>query len=238
MDAFIAKYDSSGNEVWTRQFGTSGNDNALAMVADGSGDIYVAGVTWGTFSGQTPSFSEDAFIAKYDSSGNEVWTRQFGTSGHDWANAMVADGSGNIYVAGWTEGIFSGQASSGSGDAFIAKYDSSGNKVWTRQFGTSGDDYANAMVADGSGNIYVAGWTDYTFVAQTLLVDSDSFIAKYDSSGNELWTRQFGTSGNDSAYAMAADGSGNIYVAGDTTGAFSGQGSSGGVDAFIMKLRK
>jgi hypothetical protein len=91
------------------------------MAADGSGNIYVAGWTSGTFSGQTLSGDSDTFIAKYDSSGNEVWTRQYGTSGHDGAYAMVADGSGNIYVAGWTDGTFSGQTSSGSDDAFIMK---------------------------------------------------------------------------------------------------------------------
>jgi hypothetical protein len=91
------------------------------MVADESGNIYVVGVTSGTFSGQTSLGGYDAFIAKYDSSGNAVWTSQFGTSGGDGASDMVADGSGNIYVAGVTSGTFSGQSSSGGNDAFIMK---------------------------------------------------------------------------------------------------------------------
>ena len=289
-DAYIAKYDASGNMVWTRQFGTSDYDFVLAMAADGSGNIYMAGETNGTFPGQTSSGQPDAFIAKYDTSGDEVWRRQFGVSGTDLANAMVADGSGNIYVAGYTEGTFPGQTSSGNGNAFVARYDTLGNLVWTRQFdtlvgdgvkamvadgsgniyvagytmgtppdlsgfgdvfiarydnlgnqvwirqvGTNGTDMAGAMVADGLGNIYVVGNTGATMIEDTLITSGGAFIARYDTLGNEVWMREFDTSGDVYAGALTVDESGNIYVAGDTNGTFPGQTSSGGPDAFIAK---
>jgi len=155
--------DTPKNEVWTRQFGTLEDDNVHAMVADELGNIYMAGGTgWpgqSSYLGLGIEQLDDTFIAKYDASGNEVWTRQFGTSGNDLAYAMVADGSGNIYVAGGTEGSFPGQTSSGGVDAFIAKYDTSGNEIWTTQFGTGDFDVVRAMVADGSGNMYVTGKT-------------------------------------------------------------------------------
>ena len=214
---FVAKYDASGNEIWTRRFGTTHDGAVHAMVADGSGNIYMAGGTGGMEPGARLGFgisgADDTFFAKYDDSGNEVWTRQFGTEGNNFAYAMVTDGSGNIYMAGGTEGTFPGQTSSGGVDAFIAKYDDSGNEIWTKQFGTSDSDVVRAMVADGSGKIYVAGGTKGTFPGQTSSGGVDAFIAEYDDSGNEIWTRQFGNLVNEYEYVMAADGAGNIYVA-------------------------
>ena len=239
-DAFIIKCDVSGNEIWTSQFGTSLDDFAFAVVADGSGNIYVAGGTDGTFPGQLSSVGFDPFVAKYDASGNEIWTRQFGQSESDVVRAMVADEAGNIYMAGGT-GEYAGQRTYlGSGvenadDTFFTKYDASGNEVWTRQFGSDRPDLVYAMVADGSGNIYMAGGTEGDLPGQTSSGGVDAFIAKYDTSGNEMWTRQFGTGDFDIVRAMVADGSGNICVAGGTEGTFPGQTSSGGVDAFIAE---
>ena len=65
-----------------------------------------------------------------------LWTRQFGTSGYDFARAVAVDPEGNVYVAGRTEGALPGQVSSGDFDAFVRKYDRDGDEVWTRQFGT------------------------------------------------------------------------------------------------------
>jgi hypothetical protein len=60
-------------------------------------------------------------------------------------------------------------------------------------------------------------------------------VRKYDADGNELWTRQFGTAGVDSASGVAADASG-LYVAALTSGTFPDQTSAGGTDAFVAKI--
>ena len=221
------------NEVWTRQFGTSDSDDlAFAVVADGSGNVYVAGGT------ENPSIVLDAFITKYDASGNEIWTRRFGTT-HDGAvHAMVADGSGNIYMAGGTGGMEPGArlgfGISGADDTFFAKYDASGNEIWTRQFGNLVNEYEYVMAADGAGNIYVANTvSEYPssvskFLSCGFAHDAEGshvLLAKYDTSGKEVWAGKFATGHWDTACAIAAEGSGNIYVAGKTGG-----------DVFIMKL--
>jgi cysteine-rich repeat protein len=239
-DAFVRKYDSSGNILWTRQFGTSGYDVANDVSVDSSGNVYVAGFTAGTFPGQTNSGGQyDAFVVKYDSSGTLVWARQFGTSSGDIASGVSADSSGNAYVAGHTNGALPGQTNLGNSDAFVRKYDGSGTELWTRQYGTPGFySYDNAMgvSVDGSGNAYVAGYTTGNFMGQTSSGGTDAYVRKYDSSGTEVWTKQFGTFADDSAYGISVDSSTNIYVAGTTTGTFSGQTNSGGQDVFILKL--
>jgi len=224
INAFVRKYNGSGNEVWTRQFGTAeAYDSALGVVVDGSGNVYAAGTVWGALPGQTYLGSGDAFVRKYDGSGNEIWTRQFGSSDSDEARAVAVDASGNVYVAGWM-----------SGAAFVRKYDGSGNELWTRQFGTSYYPGASGVAVDSSGNVYVAGDTDNALPGQSTNINA--FLRKYDSSGSELWTRQFGTSGSDRASDVAVDSSGNVYVAGYTDNALPGQTSSGDVDAFVVKF--
>ena len=86
---------------WIRQFGSSSGDRARGISVDASG-IYVAGFTNGTLPGQTSAGGRDAFVRKYDANGNEVWTRQFGSSSNDQAFGISVDASG-IYVAGRTE---------------------------------------------------------------------------------------------------------------------------------------
>src|SRR5262249_60794229 len=94
----------------------------------------------------------------------------------------------------------------GSGDAFVRKYDFAGNELWTRQFGTADIDLAHGVAVDGSG-VYVAGYTYGIFPRQAGAGGVDAFVRKYDAAGNELVTRQFATSANDTALGVAADAS-------------------------------
>ncbi len=235
-DAFLRKYDADGTEVWTRQFGTDALDIATAIAVDGSG-VYVAGVTEGALPGQTYGGDLDAFLRRYDKSGTEGWTHQFGTSRWDVARAVATDASG-VYVAGWTLGTLPDQASAGGLDAFLRKYDADGTEGWTRQFGTDEWEYAYAVATDSSG-VYVAGSTGGTFPGQTKAGSGSSleaFVRKYDTSGTEVWTRQFGSAvGLVEAYAVAADPSG-VYAAGVAIGPLPGQTPLGGQDAFLGKL--
>src|SRR5262245_12525426 len=66
-----------------------------------------------------------------------TWVSQFGTSGHDIAWGVARDGTGNVYVAGHTEGALPGQNTAGGIDAFLRKSDATGAEIWTRQFGTA-----------------------------------------------------------------------------------------------------
>ncbi len=231
-DAFVRKYDSSGREVWTSQFGSSARDVANGVSVDASG-VYVVGQTYGDLAGQTSVGAIDAFVRKYDSSGMEVWTRQFGSPKPSSNIAQAVDAGGNVYVAGHTWGALPGQTSAGERDVFVRKYDSSGTELWTRQYGTSSRDVASGISVDASGYVYVAGETGGTLPGQTSAGGTtDTFVRKYDSNGNELWTRQFGTSGYDQARGISVDTSGRVYVVGSTGGTLPGQTSSG---AFVRK---
>ena len=233
-DAFVRKYDAGGNELWTRQLGTSGDDGAYAVAVDSSGNVLVGGFTHGPLHGQTHAGGADAFLCKYDASGTLLWTRQLGSTVHDGVRAVSVDHQGHVFVAGVTLGALPGHSSSGSDDAFVRRYDANGGLVWSRQLGTSLNDQAFAVSADADGSVAVAGYTAGTLPGQMNLGGQDAFVRRYDGAGNELWTRQFGTlSDSDHAYGTSVSPDGRIFVAGATRWALPGQPHAGEFDAFV-----
>ena len=217
---------------WIRQFGGNGIDTGRSVSADTLGNVYVSGHVEGapivvSLGGR------DAFLQKYDSAGNASWTRQFGTSNHDSSWGVEADGLGNVYVVGETLGVL-GAASLGDQDAYLRKYDTFGNVLWTSQFGTSNSDQALKASVDGLDNVYVAGQTRGSLGGLFLGGDSDAFVRKYTSAGTALWSRQLGSSGTDVAEGLAADSLGNVFIGGRTSGSITGV-NVGSWDAFIAK---
>jgi hypothetical protein len=118
-DAFVMKLNGSGDRVWTRQTGTPGSDEAIAVACTAKA-VYVVGSTTGALPGQVLLGETDAFVQRFEPKGTEVWTVQFGTVDYDKVSAYAL-GSGAGYVAGTTHGAFEGQVNAGDRDAFLTK---------------------------------------------------------------------------------------------------------------------
>ena len=185
-DLFLIKYDAAGNHQWTRLFGTIVTDKGAAITLDSAGDVYIAGATVDHLDGIPNAGGFDFFLVKYDDAGSRLWTRQFGSSGDDFAYGLAADVSGHVYVAGSTAGDLDGQTNSGAEDAFITKYDGTGNRLWTRLLGTTGSDVARAIAKDAtSPYLYVAGYTSGSLDGQQNVGGHDMFAVRYDTDGNK-----------------------------------------------------
>jgi DNA-binding beta-propeller fold protein YncE len=231
-DAFVRKYDPAGNELWTRQFGSSSFDQARGIAVNTSG-VYVAGLTAGALPGQTSAGAHDAFLRKYDAGGKELWTRQFGTQKLEEVTGITADETG-VYVVGSTFGVLTGQTGAGSSDLFVRKYDAEGKELWARQFGTPEYDESRGIAVHGA-SIYVAGITLGTLPGQSALGMHDAIVVRLSADGQTTWMRQFGSSQLDDAVGISVNATG-LYVAGLTGGSLPGEKSAGNVDAFIAKL--
>ncbi|MGB4823571.1 MAG: SBBP repeat-containing protein, partial [Leuconostoc mesenteroides] len=204
-DHTLVKYNSSGIEQWTKSWGGDGDDRAKAVVLDSSGNIYVAGNTAST--GLTAG-SNDQTLVKYNSSGVEQWSKTWGGTGSDGANAVTIDGADNIYVVGYTA---STGLTAGSNDQTLVKYNTSGVEQWSKTWGGTSWDSARAVTVDTSGNIYVAG--EASGIGLTA-GGFDQTLVKYNSSGVEQWSKTWGDVGADTAAGVGLDASGNIYVTG------------------------
>lgn len=179
------------------------------------------------------SFSEDGSSTS-DTSCSSGPVRQFGTSVNDLGLGVAVDSAQNVYVVGQTTGSFAGEPRTGPAhaDAFLRKFDARGRVVWMRQFGTPGQDSAYGVAVAPNGDVVVVG----SIAPQP--VDnghSDAFARKFDANGEVLWNHQFGTPSSDTAYGVAIDAQGNVFVAGQTSGSLEGT-SAGGQDAFLRKL--
>jgi hypothetical protein len=252
-DGWAARLNSSGNLIWNTFLGGSGGDSGHGIAVDG-GNVYVAGEsddTWGspvrTHFGVA---NYDAFVARLNGSGTLIWNTFLGGSGHDrvYGNNIAVDGSGNVYVAGYSNVTWGSPVRAhnplGTSDAFAARLNSSGNLIWNTFLGGSGPDGGYAIAVDGGGNVYVTGESSDTWGspvrAHTEGVNLDAFAAGLDSSGALIWNTFLGGSGLDYGYGIAVDGSGNVYVAGESSATWGtpvrAYSSSVPEDAFAAKI--
>ncbi len=234
-DLVVGKVSGDGQTVWIRELGTKESDYGIDLAMNNSGDIYVAGDTYGKL-GNKYAGDADVFLAKYDGNGYTSWIKEFGTVGPDHCGAVICDSQENIYLVGDTSGALDKNNNQGDADVFLVKYDPYGEKIWSRQFGTKAGDYGCTITRDANDNIYIAGDTKGSFKGYANAGQTDIFMAKFDASGKMAWLKQFGTKENDHARKIIADQLGCVYLDGDTNSVFSGNTNKGKSDIFLAKL--
>jgi hypothetical protein len=239
VDVFLSKYDAAGTLHWADELTAPRQDEGWSISADTLGNVFIAGETGdGGGVGRVRGVAGltagefDAFVANYDASGNLLWVRQLGSSMTDVAYAVSADGVGNVYLSGFTDGSLDG-SSYGNSDAFISKYDGEGNHLWVRQLGSAAADGSRGVAADSLGNVYLAVTTGGDLGGPNA-GGFDAAVSKFDAAGTALWTRQFGTTVEDLAREIATDPFGNVFLAGVTMGSLGGP-SAGNRDIFVSK---
>jgi len=167
---------------------------------------------------------------------NELeWTKVWGTVGDDYAEGVAVDSLDCIYVTGKTDGSLDGNFNAGMFDIFLTKYDAAGNKLWTRQWGTTADDAGDGVAVDDLDNVYVTGYTDGSLDGNSNTGGSDIFLTKYDTNGNKVWTRQWGGGTDEKGHGVAV-GDASVFVTGYTNGSIDSYPLSGMHDMFISKF--
>lgn len=263
-DAFLVKFSSTGNRLWATYYGGTGEDVGYGVAVGSSGEVYLAGYTGSTSGIASGGFQNsygggtfDAFLVKFDSSGNRLWATYYGGSGiENVENGIAVDGSGRIFLGGYTSstsgiaaGGFQNTYGGGSNDAFITKFDTSGNPLWATYYGGTGEDRGYGVTVDGFSNVYIVGRT-----ASTSGISSggfqntygggsyDSFLAKFNGNGIRLWATYYGGTADERGEGVATDASGNVFVSGwgfSTSGIASGgydNTFSGQNDSYLVKF--
>ena len=234
QDAFMVKFDSDGNKIWSKLMGTTATDKATGVSTDNNGNVYMMGYSYGDFDGHTNSGNGDVFIVKFDSNGNKMWSKLMKISEYDeiWIDHVSIDSRDNVYVVGESEVDFDGDDVF---DVFIVKFDSNGNKLWSKLMGTDSTDIARDVTTDSRGNVYMLGESEGDFDRHTNRGRDDAFMVKFDSNGNKLWSKLMGTAESDYAHGVSTDSSGNVYMVGQSNGDFDGH-TNGGSSPFIVKF--
>jgi hypothetical protein len=207
-DYVTMKYYPDGDTVWVRRYNGPGNgdDRACAVVVDGSGKVYVTGLSL------SPGTSYDYATVKYYSNGDICWVRRYNGPADEWeqASALAVDDSGNVYVTGFSQGIGT------SHDYATIKYYSNGDTAWARRYNgaESSSDRAWDIAIDDLGNSYVTGYSSGTESS------GDYATIKYSPKGEQLWVERYNGSDNssDNPSVIAVDKFKNVYVTGWSNG--------------------
>ncbi len=220
--------------AWLREFGGFSDEYANALLRAEGGGVFATGGTLGSW--LNPGLgSEDAFLVKFDDAGTLLWGVQFGTNATESAVALAPAKGGGLFIGGSTTGSY-GAINSGGWDAWVARCDAAGNRLWVRQLGSTGWDFVmlGSVCPDGAGGVFVAGLT-YGDLAGPGAGGSDVWLARYDPDGGLLWLRQFGTPSNDSPRGLLPDGAGGFFIGGTTSGDLFGP-QAGEPDAWIARF--
>jgi hypothetical protein len=152
-DIFIAKFDGLGKALWAKSFGSTTRDKSRSIVTDLTGNVYITGDFYGTFSMGSVTLTQyfspintgDAYIAKLDSIGTPVWAKTGGSNDADISKSIAIDKLGNLYITGAFGGksisfgtfVLTNTNSTGfiDNDIFITKYNSSGTEIWSKSLG-------------------------------------------------------------------------------------------------------
>lgn len=232
-DIFVARFDGAGAPVWIRQFGSAEEDRAFAAVAIGTA-LYVGGSTAGKWLPGPVPRQEEGFIVEIDPDGNIVRSTLIGGEGVDRVTALFPGATDTLYAAGTTTGAIHGNGSFGNTDGFLANYDLSLERRWTRQVGTSEADTMIAGVA-GPENILLAGMTFGSFDDEINAGNYDALLLAFDLNGDRLFSRQHGNDGPDAFHGIAVAPDGSIIATGSSFGPVFSQPAAGGYEIIAVR---
>lgn len=262
-DAFLIKLNSNGERLWGTYYGGSQRDVGNSCATDASGNVYLAGYTesetgisFGGFQTNYGSFT-DAFLVKFNANGERVWATYYGGENFDTGESCATDANGNVYISGYTQSV-SGIAANGHqnsfggiGDAYVAKFNANGVRIWGTYYGGSTIDAGKTCVIDKDGNVYLSGAASSTSAIAFNGHQNnygggvyDAFLVKFNSDCIRQWATYYGGTDYDFCSSSCVDASGNIYLAGYTKSATNiaaggYQNTHGGTllhDAFLIKF--
>ncbi|WP_437539531.1 hypothetical protein WME79_24410 [Sorangium sp. So ce726] len=254
LDAFLVKLDGAdGSPVFGKFFGVPYGTMAASfgVAVDPDDSVVVSGTYSGTVNFGGSSFTAnsggpwiidfnkgDAFLAKFESDGDHLWSNSFGDDDYAGANEVAIDGAGNIVVIG----DFGGSVDFGSNTAtltdpwssdmnvFLAQFSAAGVDQWSDGYGGTGWDEGRGVAVDSAGNVSVvvasSGAVNFGGSTLTSAGNMDIFVAHFDDAGAHDWSNNYGDSSYQVADAIALDSSGNATIAGSLIGSANFGGST------------
>jgi hypothetical protein len=262
-ESFVLKLNTCGEFIWAKQHGGAGAGTTTDIAIDNANNLYIAGpfantINIGPFV-LTGAGNWEGYVARMNTAGTFLWAKRIGSSGVDYFTDVKTNSAGSVVLVG----LFSSTVdfdpnvgvvnltSAGSYDAFVLTLDPSGNFIWAKRTGNSGDDAARELVINTTDDIITMG--DYSGTVDfdpnagvqniTSAGGKDVSILKLNSVGNYMWAGSMGNAGDNYGRAMSIDAANNVYISGDyasgtldvdpTAGTFPLGGTAG---SYISKI--
>lgn len=222
-DIWLLKIDLQGNIIWQKSFGGNNHDYVKTIKRTADNGYIIIGNSHSSNGNLNENKGElDVWLFKTNSNGDLLWQKTFGGSKSDYANAIIEDKSGNFLVVGETYSFdfdaSENHSNSISRDYFVIKINSQGQKVWTRCYGGSGNEYARGVV-ETFGNEYVIVGESYSDDGQAPnnKGSADFWLIKINpDNGNLIWEKKYGSDGHDEPNTMLLTFDNDFVVVGNT----------------------
>lgn len=240
-DFWLFKTDSSGNLIWQKCFGGSGDEDGHAILPMDDGGYILAGHTFSDdmdVSGLHSVGKEDGWLLRTDSSLNIKWQKCLGGTNIEFLNNMCFDGPGKLLITGFTNSNdYDIVNNHGDYDAWLLKVDTSGNIIWSKTFGGTGGDYSCEIINNHDGSFIIGGYSNS--IDGDLNYNYGGFdysLFKIDSSGGLVWQNNFGGSLTDKVQAVSAYFNGDILMTGFSNSTDNNvTGNKGGMDSWTIR---
>jgi hypothetical protein len=240
---------------WQGTLPGTDNDYANAIAVDAQGNVYVAGDFFGDlnlgpngFTKLTTGGSCDAVVAKLAPNGDHLWSKRFGGTACDSANAIAVDAQGDVYVLGTAlsssvdfgkGGATSHKSTNANYDLFVLRLSGKdGATVWSTTFG-AGAATSEVGIPRGFGmaldptNVWIAAnataATDYGAGTLSPSAEDALVLRVSQATGSFVSAKLFGSAQGDAAQAVTADAKG-VYV-----GGFIGDATDFGLGTLLTK---
>ena len=236
-DIVAIKLNSSGKSVWHTFYGSADNDQGEDIALDQSGNLFIAGWSatfWLGPDNDEPKYAytggTDIIGLKLTGTGEYIGHSFFGSAANDFCTGIVIGASGNIYMAGYSDGNWGSPVhpfTPGLSDIVILGLDPSGTLMWNTFHGSADDDLGYDIAIDRNENIYItstsyAAWGNPASSYNGLF---DIVTCKFSPSGKLLWHGFHGSADEEYGNGIAIGGNGSILVAGSGLASWAARSS-------------
>lgn len=255
-----AVFSQAPSIQWKANFGGTNTDRVKSICKTSDGGYAAVGYTESSDFDVTGFHgNRDIWVVKTDANGALLWSKAIGGGNVEEGNAIIEKSDGDLIIVGYTESLnqdFMTPAipNYGGKDLCVIRLNSDGTTDWIKKFGGTGDDVANAVADDLSGNGFmVAGYTNsndndvsgnHLSSGSSTSTTNDFWVLRFDNSGSIIWKNcyggnndEFGSSGDDYATTITSTSTGSYLVAGYST-SVNGDitNAKGGRDIWAVKL--
>jgi hypothetical protein len=216
-NVYLIKTNASGDTLWTKNYGGTGEDCGYSLQTTPDSGFIIAGTTASYGAG-----GNDAYCIKTYANGDTIWTRTYGGPGTEKANAAVRAPSGGYLLAGNTFSFGPGTPDSSNG--YLIRIDETGDTLWTRYFGGTGNDGFHGACAVPDGGFIAVGWSSGDGISVNL------FLVRVNNDGDSLWAKRIGGAGHDDGFGIEPTADGGFVI-----GGFTDSYGAGGLDFLHVK---